>query len=140
MLNDKNNIDMKQISPLNLAFLGDGVFDLLVRDYLIRTSDKKVGELNREKISLVNCKAQSESIKSLMNMLTEEETDIFKRGRNTKVNSASKHGSLSDYHNATGFECLLGYLYLEGKTDRINEIFEYIIKAHENSSKTEVNN
>lgn len=127
MLNSNEKTDLKKISALNLAFLGDGVFDLLVRDYLVRNTDKKVGELNKEKVGLVNCKAQSDIIKTLMDMLSQEEIDVFKRGRNAKVNSVSKHGSLSDYHNATGFECLLGYLYLKGDISRIDELFNYVI-------------
>lgn len=128
MLNNEKGIDVKKVSTLTLSFIGDGVYDLLVREYLISLSDRPVGELNNEKVKLVNCKSQAESIKKILPILTEEETDIFKRGRNAKVNSVSKHSTLSDYHNATGLEALFGYLYLLKKEDRIKELFSMIVK------------
>lgn len=128
MLDVKGNIDLKKISTLSLSFIGDGVFDLLVREYLVSLRDRPVGELNKEKVELVNCTAQSDAIKRIMDMLSDEEVEIYKRGRNTKVNSVSKHGTISDYHNATGLECLFGYLYLKGSNERLREIFNFIIK------------
>ena len=112
---------------LNLAFIGDGVYDLLVREYLVTHSAAHVGELNQMKVKMVNCKSQAEYIKLILPVLTEEETEIYKRGRNTKVNSASKHSTLSDYHAATGLEALFGWLYLKGRQERINELFTLII-------------
>ena len=91
-------------SPLTLAFIGDGVYDLLVRDMLVREANRPVGELNRRKVQLVNCKSQAKTAAALLPVLTEREQSVYKRGRNTKVNSASKHSSLSDYHAATGLE------------------------------------
>ena len=119
---------LKSIPTLNLAFIGDGVYDLLVREHLVKNSSAHVGELNQQKVAMVNCKSQAESIKLILPILTEEEADVYKRGRNTKVNSASKHSTLSDYHAATGLEALFGWLYLKGRTDRINELFTQIIK------------
>ena len=112
---------------LNLAFIGDGVYDLLVREYLVTHSAAHVGELNQMKVKMVNCKSQAEYIKLILPVLTDEETEIYKRGRNTKVNSASKHSTLSDYHAATGLEALFGWLYLKGRQERINELFTLII-------------
>ena len=77
---------------------------------------------------MVNCKSQAEFVKILMPALTEEEMEVYKRGRNTKVNSASKHSTLSDYHAATGLEALFGYLYLKGEDARIKELFALIIE------------
>ena len=122
-MKNKEKIDLNKISTLTLSFLGDGVYDLFVREYLISKGDKHVGELNNEKVNLVNCKAQAESAKKLLDYLSEEELDIYKRGRNAKVNSVSKHSTIADYHSATGLECLFGYLYLQNKTDRIKELF-----------------
>lgn len=119
---------INSIPTLNLAFIGDGVYDLLVREYLVKNSSSHVGELNKLKVSMVNCKSQAEYVKLLVDELTDEEADIYKRGRNTKVNSASKHSTLSDYHAATGLETLFGWLYLKGRTERINELFSLIIK------------
>ena len=78
---------------------------------------------------MVNCKSQAEYIKLILPQLSEEETEIYKRGRNTKVNSASKHATLSDYHAATGLEALFGWLYLKGRQERINELFTLIINS-----------
>lgn len=119
---------INSIPTLNLAFIGDGVYDLLVREYLVKSSSAHVGELNKLKVSMVNCKSQAEYVRLLVDELTDEEADIYKRGRNTKVNSASKHSTLSDYHAATGLETLFGWLYLKGRTERINELFSLIIK------------
>lgn len=112
---------------LNLAFIGDGVYDLLVREYLVTRSAAHVGELNQLKVKMVNCKSQAEYMKAILPVLTEEEADVYKRGRNTKVNSSSKHSTLSDYHAATGMEALFGWLYLKGRQERINELFTLII-------------
>lgn len=120
---------LNSVPTLNLAFIGDGVYDLLVREYLVTHSSAHVGELNKQKVSLVNCKSQASFMKKIMESLTEEEADVYKRGRNTKVNSASKHSNLSDYHSATGMEALFGWLYLKGRQERINELFTLIINT-----------
>lgn len=122
--------NLNTLPTLNLAFIGDGVFDLLVREYLVKTSSAHVGELNKAKVAMVNCKSQADFIKALLPRLSEEETEVFKRGRNAKVNSASKHSSISDYHAATGLEALFGYLYLKGAHERINELFTLIIEMY----------
>ena len=119
---------INSIPTLNLAFIGDGVYDLLVREYLVTHSSAHVGELNKLKVSMVNCKSQAEYMKLISEHLTEEEAAVYKRGRNTKVNSASKHSTISDYHSATGMEALFGWLYLKGRTERINELFALIIE------------
>ena len=119
---------IQSMPTLNLAFIGDGVYDLLVREYLVKNSSAHVGELNQRKVKMVNCKSQAEFVKLILPQLTEEETEVYKRGRNTKVHSASKHSTLSDYHAATGMEALFGWLYLKGSHDRINELFTLIIE------------
>ncbi|WP_407384457.1 Mini-ribonuclease 3 [Ruminococcus sp.] len=118
---------LRSIPTLNLAFIGDGVYDLLVREYLVTGSAARVGELNKLKVDMVNCKSQAAYMKLMMEHLNEEEAEVYKRGRNTKVHSASKHSTLSDYHEATGLEALFGWLYLKGKHERINELFTLII-------------
>lgn len=128
MMKNDEKPDLKAIPTLNLAFLGDGVFDLLVRRHLTETGSAHVGELNQAKVGMVNCKSQAAYMKILLPQLTEEETEVYKRGRNAKVNSPSKHSSLSDYHAATGLETLFGYLYLKGEMERINELFALIIE------------
>lgn len=124
MMDDKT---LQSVPTLNLAFIGDGVYDLLVREYLVTHSSAHVGELNRRKVELVNCKSQAAFMKQITEQLSEEELEVYKRGRNAKVNSASKHSTLSDYHAATGMEALFGWLYLKGRQERINELFTLII-------------
>ena len=129
-MNLENN-NPKLISPLTLAFVGDGVYDLLVRKYLVNHHDLHVGELNKIKVKFVNCKSQAEFAKMLMPVLTEEELSIYKRGRNASPKCTPKHGSVGDYHSATGFEALFGFLYLKGETDRIETLFNKIVESRE---------
>ena len=121
-MNLENN-NPKLISPLTLAFVGDGVYDLLVRKYLVNHHDLHVGELNKIKVKFVNCKSQAEFAKMLMPILTEEEISIYKRGRNASPKCTPKHG--------TGFEALFGFLYLKGETDRIETLFNKIVESRE---------
>lgn len=126
-MSEKN---LSAVSTLSLAFIGDGVYDLLVRKYLLSSfPDEHVSALNKKKVSLVNCKSQADSVRLLLPSLTESETEIFKRGRNAHPHSSSKHSSLSDYHAATGLETLFGWLYLRGEKERINELFTLILKS-----------
>jgi ribonuclease-3 family protein len=124
------NDNLNSIPTLNLAFIGDGVFDLLVREHLVRGNGGQVGELNQTKVSMVNCKSQADYARAIQPHLTEEESEVYRRGRNAKVNSASKHSTLSDYHAATGLEALFGYLYLKGENERIKELFTLIIESN----------
>ena len=117
----------KQLSPQTLAFVGDTVYDLLVRGYLASTAQRPVGELNRQKVKLVSCEAQAEAVKKLTPSLTEEEIDIYRRGRNAFTKNTPKNSSVADYHSATGLEALFGFLYLKGDIDRINNLFTIII-------------
>lgn len=121
------NCDIHSLSPLTLAFVGDSVYDLLVRQHLVTLANRPVKELNQMKVTLVNCKSQADAVKVIIDSLSEDELDVYKRGRNVKVNTASKHSSLADYHAATGLEALFGYLYLSGNTNRIKELFTLIL-------------
>ena len=114
-------------SPLTLAFVGDGVYDLLVREHLVRQANRPVGELNKTKVAMVNCKSQAQFAKKLLPSLTETEVAVYKRGRNAAPKSVAKNGTVAEYHSATGLECLFGYLYLNGEQQRISELFEMII-------------
>lgn len=117
-----------ELSPLTLAFVGDGVYDLLVREYLVRQANRPVGELNKTKVAMVNCKSQAQFALKLMPYLTEKETAIYKRGRNAAPKSIAKNGTVAEYHSATGLECLFGYLHLNGEKQRIEELFDKIIE------------
>ena len=115
--------EARQYSPLTLAFLGDAVYSLLVRNMLTVDSNKPTGKLHKESIKFVNAAFQAEMIKLLMDNLTENELWVFKRGRNAHSAHSPKNQSEADYRYATGFETLYGYLYLCGNTDRIKELF-----------------
>ncbi len=125
MLTDES-VNLSGLSPLTLAFIGDTVFDMLVRTELVCRANRPVKELHREASSKVCAAAQAEKIKQLLPLLTEEETDVFKRGRNAHPGSVPKNQSQTDYHYATGLECLFGWLYLGKKEDRIKELYSYI--------------
>lgn len=127
---DKNtqNIKPSEYSPLTLAFIGDGVYDLLVRRYVVSLANRPVGELNKMKVSLVNCKSQAEFAKLLIPLLSERELSIYKRGRNTTTSTVPKNSTVADYHSATGLEALFGYLYIDKQIQRIEELFDTIIK------------
>ncbi len=122
-----------EFSPLTLAFVGDGVYDLLVREHLVRLANRPVGELNKVKVSMVNCKSQAQFASKLMPGLTEKEMAVYKRGRNAAPKSTAKNGTLAEYHSATGLECLFGYLYLNGEKERIDELFKLIVELDSNS-------
>ena len=115
--------DAKQYSPLTLAFLGDAVYSLLVREMLLKTANRPTNALHKESIKLVNANCQAEMIKKILPLLTEEEDAIFKRGRNAHSGHVPKNQSDADYRYATGLETLYGYLYLIGDFERIMYIF-----------------
>ncbi len=119
-----NRTELITMSPLVLAYLGDTVFESHVREYLIRKNiNKKVNDLHKTAIKYVKAKAQATIIHELEPELTEEELRIYKRGRNQKSNTSPKNADIIDYKNATGFEALIGYLYLDKNYERL----EYII-------------
>ncbi len=115
--------EAKQYSPLTLAFLGDAIYSLLVREMLVKTANRPTNALHKESIKLVNANCQAEMIKKILSELTEEEESIFKRGRNAHSGHVPKNQSDADYRYATGLETLYGYLYLIGDFKRILYIF-----------------
>lgn len=122
------NLDVTTMPSLSLAFIGDSVYEILVREYLCKSHMGKVGVMNKLKVDMVCCKAQAEAVKRILPELSEEEQGVFRRGRNVNVNSASKSSSLADYHAATGLEALFGYLYLSGREERCRQLFNIIIE------------
>ncbi len=115
-----------QYSPLTLAFLGDAVYEQLVRERLVANANRPTRELHPLKTAKVCAEFQAKAIKEIEESLTEKEIMIYKRGRNASGATVPKHSSASDYRYATGLECLFGYLHLIGDFDRIYEIFEMI--------------
>ena len=116
-------INPKQLSPLNLAFIGDCVYEMLVRERLVVDANRPVNDLHRESVKFVSAKAQPQAFEKIKDCLTDEEMAVFKRGRNAKVGHSPKSATEGEYHCATGVEALFGYLYLQNKTDRIKELF-----------------
>ena len=124
------------ISPLVLAYLGDTVYESYVREYLIRKNiNKKVNDLHKSAIKYVNAKAQATIIHEIENELTEDEERIYKRGRNQKSHTSPKNADIIDYKHATGFEALIGYLYLNEESDRLKYIISKGLEIIELSMK-----
>lgn len=119
-------VNAKQLSPLNLAFIGDCIYEILVREMLVANANRPVNDLHKESVKFVSAKAQTEAFEKIKGILTEEETAIYKRGRNAKVGHSPKSATEGEYHCATGVEALFGYLYLTEQTDRIKELFSKI--------------
>ncbi len=120
------NVNPKQLSPLNLAFIGDCIYEILVREMLVKNANRPVNDLHRESVKYVSAKAQTDAYSKIKDLLTEEETAVFKRGRNAKVGHSPKSATEGEYHCATGVEALFGYLYLNDDIDRIKELFSII--------------
>jgi len=119
--------DYRLLSPLDLAFVGDGVFDLLCRELLLRGGSCPVKKLHQRKTELVNCQAQARALEKLWPGLSEEERAVALRGRNAHVGHVPKNARIADYHGATALEALFGWLYLGGETQRLRELFQLIM-------------
>lgn len=126
-----NNIDLQTVSAQTLAFIGDAVYNVYIRSYLTSISTSKSGVLHRQSIKYVSAKGQAYTIDKIMDMLTEEEIAMYKRGRNTNIASVSKNVDVIEYKKATGFECLIGYLYVKKDNERLDEIVKKSIECFE---------
>ncbi len=118
--------DPDSLSPLTLAFVGDSVYGLFVREQLVCEANRSVKALHRESVKSVCCQAQSACMEKLLPVLTEQEQAVYRRGRNAHTSHTPKNASPADYHAATGFEALFGYLYLKGEIGRLKELFTLI--------------
>lgn len=124
--------DVRSYSPLTLAYIGDAIFDLVIRSVIVGRGNSQVNKLHQKACRIVKASAQSKMIELLMPELTEEERSIYRRGRNAHSVSMPKNAAMSDYRKATGYEALLGYLYLTDQTDRIFTLIQNgLIKADE---------
>lgn len=112
-------VDIRTYSPLTLAYIGDGIFDLVIRSIVVGRGNTKANELHRKTSRIVKARTQAEMIEKLLPQLTEEEADIYRRGRNAKSPTMAKNATMADYRKATGFEALMGYLYLSDQFERI---------------------
>lgn len=122
------------LGMLALAHVGDAVYELLVRSALCAKGPAQVNGLHRRAVSLVRASAQAEAAGRIAPRLTPEEKAIYKRGRNTKVHSVPHHADIGQYHSATGFEALLGWLYMQGKVQRINELFAAVMEGMDDAT------
>ena len=133
-----NERDANQYSPLSLAFMGDSVYDVLVRELLMLEANMPVAKLHSRKVKLVCAEFQSKAYDAVLPELTERETSVLKRGRNATGNTVPKHANTIDYRKATALESLFGYLHLTGQNDRIYEIFEIISRLASADKNTEL--
>lgn len=129
------NVEPKQMNPLTLAFVGDVVFELLVRERLVAEGDRPVGQLHNMAVTQVKASAQAVAYHLLEPMLDEEELSILKRGRNSHSVHPPKNSHPQDYRKATGVEALFGYLYLKGRTERVEELFRLITQNQSDPEK-----
>ena len=126
--------EAKEFSPLVLAYIGDAVYELIVRSILVSMGNRPVNKLNKDATSLVKAGAQSEIVKLISDKLSEEEYTVFKRGRNSSPHTMAKNASMSDYKYATGFEALIGFLYLDNRCDRALELVKLGVDLYLNKN------
>ena len=124
---EKEYDDIKMLSPLVWAYVGDSVYELFIRTHLINYSNAKPHKLHLESIKYVKAKAQADILKKIFDNLTEEEKDIVRRGRNTENHHVAKNANIADYTQSTAFEALIGYLYLSKQEKRLKEILNMCI-------------
>ena len=124
----ENEADVNIMSPLTWAYIGDSVYELYVRMYLVNSTQMKPHKLHIESIKYVKAKSQAETLKNIENKLTEKELEIVKRGRNAENHHLPKNATIQVYMYSTGFEALIGYLYLTKQDERLKEILELCIE------------
>ena len=122
---------LRAISTLGLAHLGDGVFELMVRSWLCLHGNATSKGLHRDTVRYVAAPAQAKAVEKILPLLSEEEGDVFRRGRNTSPHSVPQNASRADYQAATGLEALFGWLWLQGRTERLNELFAVMMEGEE---------
>lgn len=115
-------IDLRTYSPLTLAYIGDAVYEMVMRTIVVERGQQAVHALHKQTTQLVCAKTQADIAEALMDVMTDAEQDIYRRGKNSKINSSAKNMSLEDYRKATGLEAVCGYLYLQGETSRVVEL------------------
>ena len=116
------DVDLRTYSPLTLAYIGDAIYDLIIRTLIVKQGNIRPEKMTKRASALVKASAQAEMIERLLPMLTEEEHAIYKRGRNAKYYTMAKNATMLDYRKATGFEALMGYLYLKEDMSRLIDL------------------
>lgn len=122
-------MDANKLSMLALAHVGDAVYELLTRTMLCTRANSSVAQLHKQTVSYVNAPAQARAAEKILPLLDAEEASVYRRGRNAKVNSVPHNADIGRYHAATGLEALFGWLYLQGRTERVEELFRAIMEA-----------
>lgn len=130
------NMDLRTVSPLTLAYIGDGIYDLIIRTIIVKKGNAAVNKLHKRVSDLVKANSQMIMYKIVEEELSEEELAIYKRGRNAKPYTTAKNATKGDYRSATGYECLLGYLYLDNNMDRIMYLVKKGLDSFEDYKKT----
>ncbi len=121
-------VDIREQSPLAMAFVGDGVYSLVIREHLVTDKRHPINKLHKMAVSYVSAKGQFQALELIKDILTEEEANMVRRGKNSSKASVAKHATVEEYRSSTGFECLLGYLKLTGQDDRIKYLVDYILE------------
>lgn len=121
-------VDIRAYSPLTLAYIGDCVYDLVIRTVVVERGNEPANKLHKKTVAYVKAQTQATMIEALLPYLTEEEEAVYKRGRNAKSYTSAKNASIGDYRKATGMEALVGYLYLTGQEARIMELIKTGLK------------
>ncbi|MDE7270944.1 MAG: ribonuclease III [Acetatifactor sp.] len=129
--------DVRSYSPLTLAYIGDGVYDLVIRTLVVERANRPPNELHKLTSAYVKAEMQAKIIVALKDELTEEEAQVFKRGRNAKPYTTAKNATRADYHKATGFEAVMGYLYLTGQNQRMLELIRRGLELMEDETAHE---
>lgn len=119
-----SDVNPNEIAPLILAHIGDAIYEVVIRTITLSKGNRAIEKVHKDATKYVNAKAQAEIIEKIQPLLTEEELNIYKRGRNAKSNTKAKNASITDYRKATGFEALMGYLYLLNKTERMLDLIK----------------
>lgn len=128
-------VDIKTYSPLVLAYIGDGIYDVIIRTIVVSEGNSQPNKLHKKTSLFVKAAAQSAMIEAIKEDLTEEELKVYKRGRNAKSPTMAKNASMVDYRRATGFEALMGYLYLQGKLKRLIDLIKIGLEKSELNKK-----
>lgn len=126
---ENNEHSPREYSPLALAYIGDGVYEVFIRTYVLNKGNAPVNKLHKASRDFVKAETQAKIYHIVEPILTEQEIEVLKRGRNAKSISSPKNGDIRDYRHATGFEALIGYLYLDKQIDRIDHIISYGIEG-----------
>ena len=128
-----HEVDIRTVNPLTLAYIGDGIYELIVRSVMVARTNTRAGLLHRQTSQLVKAEAQSKMMDILLPQLSPEEESVYRRGRNAKSATMAKNASIGDYRRATGFEALMGYLYLTDQTARLMELVKLAVDTYEPS-------